>query len=95
MGGVIVLYLAISMGLSLVGSIMSVGEAFLQIYEGTETAVKLLHVFQRINIFGYSSMIVGEGYTVTEILCYTLSPILLGTGLCLLGILRFKRKDLK
>jgi ABC-type transport system involved in multi-copper enzyme maturation permease subunit len=95
MGGVIVLYLAISLLLSFVGSIMSVGEMFLQVSEGTENAAKLLNILQRVNIFGYSALIVGEGYTLTEILCYTLSPILLGTGLFFLGILRFKRKDLK
>ncbi len=95
-GLVLVLYVAATMALTMVASIIMVIILVLEA-EGTgETAVKILEVLQNINIFNYGTLI-GKGSSYeTEQLCYlAATPVVMTVGFVGLGILKFNRKDIK
>lgn len=95
-GLVIVLYVAIMLAMTMIGSILMVVIAALQYDPAYETTVKILEFFQNINVFNYAS-IIGQGleYSAGDALCLLLTPTF-GTAAFLgLGCLKFARKDLK
>lgn len=95
-GLVIVCYVALVLGLSLVAGILQGVGMVLEEVGGHDTAVKVIDFFQSINIFSFMGAIGrGSGYEKKELLNYILVP-LVGTGL-LLGwsVLKFNKKDLK
>jgi ABC-type transport system involved in multi-copper enzyme maturation permease subunit len=96
MGVVIVMYVAVVFGASLVAPIVMVAVEALQYTGQQETLRKGLEIFQNCNLF-YSSMFIGTGveYTTREALCYLLSPIVCGAGLLGIGLNSFRKRDLK
>ena len=95
-GVVIVMYVAVSFGASLVASIVMVAVQTLAFNGQQEMLQKALEIFQNCNLF-YSTAFIGTGeeYTTREILCYLLSPIVCGGGLLTLGFVSFRKRDLK
>lgn len=95
-GLVIVLYAAISLGLTMVSAILQVGISVLTMEAGNEALVKVLTFLQNINIFNFSTIIGnGTSYEVKQILYLTLVPIIGCAALLGLSILKFRHKDLK
>lgn len=95
-GLVIVLYAAISLGLTMVATILQVGISILEMEAGNETLVKVLTFLQNINIFNfYATIGTGTSYEIKQILHLTLVPAIGSAALLGLGILKFRRKDLK
>ena len=88
----ILLYLAVSFGLSIVGSVFQVAGAFL---ETSDPAYNVVEFINALNIF--TSAIIGSGttYTVKQIIYILMSPIAITAGSTLLGIRMFARKNLK
>jgi ABC-type transport system involved in multi-copper enzyme maturation permease subunit len=95
-GLVIVVYVAVVLGLSLVAGILSGVELVMTEFGGNETALKIIRFFQNINVYNFALVIgKGTGYEAKELLSYILTP-LAGTGLILgWSVLRFKKRDLK
>lgn len=92
MGICILLYLAISFGLSIIGSIFSVA---IMMLTPEDTGYKFLEFVNALNI--YMSSLIGSGtsYSAKEVLYILLSPTLITAGCLLLGIRMFSRKNLK
>ena len=92
MGICILLYLAVSFGLSLIGSIFSVAGMLLM---PEDRGYKLVEFLNALNI--YTSALIGAGttYTAKQVLYILLAPVLTITGSMLLGIRMFSRKNLK
>lgn len=95
-GLVIVLYVGITFVLSLISGILTISIELLKLDGTNETLVSVLSVIQRINVLNSAANIgSATSYTLADVL-YNLLPPLLGTGGLLgLGILGFKKKDLK
>lgn len=95
-GTAIVLYVAITFLLVLVGSIVQVVYSMLQLIGENEQLVEVLLVIDRLNV-GRSISYIGTGTSYTwEDVWYLLLPPLVGIlGFTGIGILRFRRKDLK
>lgn len=95
-GLVIVLYIAFSFALTLVGGILQVVLPILEIIGGKESLVSVLRFLDRINI-GTASMYIGTGteYTLKDILYLTVPAIAGILGFLGLGIWKFNKKDLK
>ena len=95
-GLVIVLYVAVLMALTMIGSILSVIIAVLEHEQTAETAVSIMKFFQNINIFNYGLLIgKGDSYETKQLLYYSLTPVIAGVSLLGLGIIKFNKKDLK
>lgn len=95
-GMVIVLYIAVVFGMTMIAGILQGVLLVLSMEPDTENTVRILDFFQRINIFNSSATIgTGTSYDAQDVLYYVIPP-LFGTG-CLLthGIWKFNRKDLK
>ena len=95
-GMVIVLYIAVVFGFSMIAGILQGVILVLSLEPDTEKTVRILDFFQRVNIFNSSATIgIGTTYDMEDVLYYVLPP-LFGTG-CLLGhgMWKFGRKDLK
>ena len=92
MGVCILLYLAISFGFSIVGSIFAVAIAFI---EPETTAYRVVEFLNAFNI--YTSALIGSGttYTAKQVIYILMAPLTLGVGSILLGIRLFLRKNLK
>ena len=95
-GIVIVLYIAVVLGSTMIAGILQVVIMALEFEPNAEKTLRILNFFQRINIFNSSSTIgLGTSYTSEDIWYYALTP-LLGTGCVLtLGMRKFAKKDLK
>ena len=95
-GLVIVGYVAILMGLTMVASSLQICELALSVDEGHKTALKIIEFLNGINVFN-SSMMIGKGTTYeTKDLLYHIIPPAVGTAALLgHGLLKFNRKDLK
>ena len=95
-GLVIVLYIAITFVLIIVGSIVSVVQSVLKATGGNESVLQVLHFIDRINVANSAAYIgMGKSYTLEDVLYLTI-PALVGIfGFTGLGILRFGKKDLK
>lgn len=95
-GSAIVLYVAITFLLVLVGSIVQAICAVLQLTGNNEQLVEVLLVIDRLNV-GRSVNYIGAGtsYTWEDVLYLLLPPLVGILGFTGIGILRFRRKDLK
>ena len=95
-GGAIVLYVALTFLLMLVGSVIQVVVGFLQLTGTNEQLVEVLQVIDRLNV-GRSVGYIGAGtsYDWKDVLYLILSPLVGILGFTGLGILRFRKKDLK
>jgi len=96
LGLVIVLYVAITFILVMVGSIVQVVSEFLKFTPGNEKTVEILDFVSRINV-GNSTMYVGAGttYTLEDVLYILLPPVAGIVGFLSLGLIKFNKKDLK
>ena len=88
----ILLYLAVSLGFSIVGAIFQVAGAFLEPASKGYGAVELLNA---LNIFTSTLIGAGTTYSAKEVLYILLAPVLLSAGCTLLGIRLFAKKNLK
>jgi hypothetical protein len=95
-GMVIVMYIAIVFGATMVAGILQVALFVLETKNDMATLVKVLQFMQDINVFNSSANIgVGSSYTVKQV-CYYVLPPVIGTGAILgHGLLKFGKKDLK
>ena len=95
-GIVIVLYVAIVMGCTLVGAILQIVSMALMMNPNTEKTMDVINFFQRINLFNSSAVIgTGTSYTTEDVLYYTLTPVGGMLLLLLRGSRKFNRSDLK
>ena len=97
MGLAIVGYVAIVMIMSVVTSILQFGAIMLPVADGESSfALNAVEFLQDINVFNFAAVIgVGTKYSVREILCCVLSPVISTIGLTAFGIFKFKSKDIK
>ena len=95
-GMVIVMYIAVVLGFTMIAGILQVVITVLEIEGGNGNLLKTLQFFQRINVFNSSATIgLGTSYTSKDVWYYVLPPIV-GMGALLGdGIWKFSRKDLK
>ncbi|MBE6535504.1 MAG: hypothetical protein E7677_02650 [Ruminococcaceae bacterium] len=97
MGLAIVGYVAVVMIMSVLTSILQFGALMVPVADGGDSvALKVIEFLQDINLFNFSTVIgVGTKYSAREVLCCILSPTILSAGITLLGIFKFKKKDIK
>lgn len=95
-GMVIVMYIAIVFGATMIAGILQVALIVLETQKDMATLVKVLQFVQDINVFNSSATIgTGTTYTAKQV-CYYVLPSLIGTGAILgHGLLKFGKKDLK
>ena len=96
LGIAIVLYLAFTFALTLVGSFTQVIGAVAQTFVESELLTKVINVIDRLNV-GMSTSYIGTGdsYSLSDVLYLTL-PALSGIAAFLgLGLVSFNKKDLK
>ena len=96
MGFVILKYLGVVMGISLVTGILSGAIMAIQMLGGQETLLKVLEVIQNINIYNYV-MVIGKGtsYETKELLFMIATPPVLTAILIWLGHHKMCTKDIK
>lgn len=95
-GLAVVLYAAIVLAMTLVGSILTMGELALALDPAKENLLKLVEFIGNVNVFGYSTVIgVGESYGLKTVLWCALTPLAGAAGLFAIGAVSFKRKDIK
>lgn len=95
-GLVIVVYVAIMFGLTMIAAVFQVIIAFLGMRDGDNTLIMFLEFLQRINIFNSATVIgMGTSYELKDILYLTLSPVIGIAGFLGFGTLIFGKKDLK
>lgn len=96
MGIVIVLYIAVVLGCSLIAGVLQVVLMVIKEQANMESTVRILDFIQRINIFNSSATIgLGTSYETKDVLYYTLTPVIGILGLVTHGMWRFSKKDLK
>ena len=97
MGLAIVAYVAIVMIMSVVTSMLQFGALMIPVADGESSfALKAVEFMQDINVFNFATVIgVGTKYSLREVLCCILSPVLSAIGLTAFGIFKFKGKDIK
>lgn len=95
-GMVIVLYIAVVFGSSLISGILQ-GVLFVLTGDPAfESTADILEFFLRINVFNSSATIgTGTAYNFEDVIYYAVVPVAGGLGLLGLGLLKFRRKDLK
>lgn len=95
-GTAIVLYVAVTFLLSLVGGIVQVVVSVLQITGNNQQLVDILMFVDRINVGRAAAYIgVGTSYTWKDVLYLALPPLAGILGFTGLGLWRFGKKDLK
>jgi len=95
-GLVIVLYVAVMFGFTMIAGIVQIAVALISMDGGNTFLKDVLTFFQKINVFNYSTMVgMGTSYELKDILCYFLSPVVGTAGLLGFGTLIFNKKDLK
>lgn len=95
-GLIIVLYIAVVLGCSMIAGILQVVVLTVEMQPNMEDAVAILEFLQRINIFNSSATIgLGTSYEVEDVWYYVLTPIAFTLGLLGCGMWKFSRKDLK
>lgn len=96
-GLVIVLYVAITFVLIIIGSITQVALSIFEIDpEANQALVKVLTFFNRINVCNSAYYIgIVESYSIKDVLYIVLPPVIGAAGFLGLGMLKFRRKDLK
>ena len=96
MGIVIVLYIAVVFGLSMVAGILQSVVIVLEMEPNMEKWLKVLEFIQRINVFYSSSTIgIGTSYAGEDVWYYVLPPTVSTVAMLGHGIWAFNRKDLK
>ncbi len=95
-GLVVVLYIAITLSLVIVGGGVQVALAVMETVGGQERWMNLLRFLDRINV-GNAALYIGTGtaYTGKDVLYFTVSPLLGILGFTGLGLWSFRKKDLK
>ena len=95
-GLVIVLYIAITLIMTIVDSIAMVGISIISIESPDSTLCNVLEIFRKLNIFS-STSIIGSGteYSLSDALYCTLPPAGFTVLLIAFSIINFKKKDLK
>lgn len=88
----ILLYLAVALGLSIIGAVFQVAVAFL---DTEAVAFKIVEFINALNF--YTSTLIGAGssYGIKDIVYILLSPVIVSGGITLLGIRIFSGKNLK
>lgn len=95
-GIAIVLYVAISLLMVILGSVVQVLYTIMQEMGGQDGLVKFLEVLNSLNVGMYSSIIgMGTSYSLSDVLYLTLTPLVFIVGLLGLGLFGFCKKDLK
>ena len=95
-GMVIVMYIAIVFGCTMIAGILQIVIMVLQTNPDMEKTVKILDFVQRINVFNSSATVgMGDSYTLKDSLYYAIPPFAGTVALITHGILKFNRKDLK
>lgn len=92
MGICILLYLAVSLGFSIVGAVFQVAGAFL---DPSATGYGVIEFLNALNIFTSTLIGAGTTYSAKEVLYIVAAPLALSAGCTLLGIRLFARKNLK
>ena len=95
-GLAIVLYIAVSFGLVMVGGIVQVAQSVLLPMDVSETVISAVEFFDKINVGTASSRIgMGTSYSLEDILYNAVPPIIGTIGFVGLGLIKFNKKDLK
>ena len=95
-GTLIVMYVAVVFGCTMVAGILQIATLALSMVEGREALVDVLKVIERFNVFNYSSTIgMDTSYTAQDVWYYVATPVLFMGALLGHGIWRFSKKDLK
>lgn len=95
-GLVIVLFVAISFLLILIGTATQASYSVLVATNGNERTISILNFVNRINIANSTSYIgTGTSYHLEDVLYQTLPALIGSAGFVGLGILKFRKKDLK
>lgn len=95
-GLVIVLYIAVVLGFSMVAGILQMVLITFKAQPNLEKTANILEFLQRINVFNSSATIgLGTSYNAKDVWYYMFTPILLSFGLVTIGSWKFSRKDLK
>ena len=96
LGMVIVMYIAVVFGLSMIAGILQGITMVLSVEPSMAKVVDVIDVLQRINVFNSSATIgMGTEYTTKDVLYYVLTPVLCSAALLGHGMWKFERKDLK
>ena len=96
LGMVIVMYIAVVFGLSMIAGILQGITMVLSMEPSMAKVVDVIDVLQRINVFNSSATIgMGTEYTTKDVLYYVLTPVLCSAALLGHGMWKFERKDLK
>lgn len=95
-GLVIVKYLGIVMGVTIVTSILQLALMAAQMENGQGTAVKVMEFIQRINIYNFVNVIGrGTSYTGEDLAYLLITPVVLTALLLLIGNRKLCKKDIK
>ena len=95
-GLVIVMYVAITLALTMIASIIQIVTSVVSATGDSKLLVDVLKTINRLNI-GNAAQYIGMGtkYTLEDVLYLTLPSIVGALGFIGLGILRFRKRDLK
>lgn len=95
-GTLIVMYVAVVLGFTMIGTIIQTVGMVMAMEPGMETTADILDFFNRINVF-MSSATIGQGmaYEAKDVWYYVLPPAVGTAALLGHGLWRFGRKDLK
>lgn len=96
LGLVIVLYVAITFILVMVGSIVVAVAEIMSLTPGNEQTIEVLDIISRINV-GNSTLYIGAGdtYTLEDVLYILIPPTVGIAGFLGMGLIQFNKKDLK
>ena len=96
MGFVILKYLGVVMGISLITGIIMGAAMVMEMLGGQENLLKVLQFIQDINIYNYPAVIGKvDAYETKELIFMIVTPLVLTTGLLLLGERKLRKKDIK
>ncbi len=95
-GIAIVLYVAVSLGLVMAGSIVQVALSVVSPMNANETLISVLEFIDKINV-GTASAYIGSGnsYSSEDVLYHTIPPIAGIIGFLSLGLIKFNKRDLR
>jgi hypothetical protein len=95
-GLVIVLYIAIAFALVMAGSITQLAATFLGMQNDTKAIADIFDLLTNINPAMLSSRVgICREYTFADVMYNTLPQIICGTGLYLIGLIKFRKRDIK
>ena len=96
-GGAIVLYFGVIFALMIIGTLTNLAYTTIEMMDGNKFLIVLFEFLSNINIFYHLSSVIGyvESYSNTQIFYIVFDTVVFGCLICLLGILSFRKKDLK